>query len=382
MERHSFKVASRLLLVLGILSALSTFWGCSKKGIEEERYRVGVISPFSGKGANYGKAARNGIELAFAEINEQGGIDGKKIIAIYEDDKGNPTEAVSSLNKLANIDGVSAILGPFYSSNVLACAPVANRSKIVLLTGTATSDNVREAGEYVFRVCPSNDEQARTIAEYAYNNLHMRTSFILYRNVDYGITLRDKFKEAFENLGGTIVGVESVEPDTSDIRTQLSKVKVESPDFIYAAVHYSEGGALLRQAREMGVKSVVIGTDGGYDPKLLEIAGNAAEGSFWVTIGWADDKDDSIIQKFKKSYRTKYKEYPGVYSGLYYDAAYVMASAFGSANKTDGESIKNALKTVEYKGVTGLNKFDEKGDVSKPYAVYKVIDGAFELVEQ
>ena len=338
---------------------------------------IGAISPFSGEGANYGKAARTAIDLAVDEINAKGGIHGKKMVVIYEDDKGTPKDAISAFQKLATVDKVPAVLGPFYSSNVLACAPIADKAKVVLLTPTATSDNVRNAGQFVFRVCPSNDAQSRTIAEFALKRLNLKTSFILYRNVDYGVTLRDAFEKSFKGLGGTVAGVEAVAAEATDVRAQLTKVKAVSPDFVFAAVHYPEGSAILRQAKELGISTVIIGTDGGYDPELLKRAGDAADGSYWVTIGWGDDKSNPAVAKFKKAYRDRYGEDPGVYSGLFYDATHVLAKAISVASGTDGPSIQKSLVTTTYEGPTGVTKFDSAHDVDKPFSLYKVERGQF-----
>jgi branched-chain amino acid transport system substrate-binding protein len=338
---------------------------------------IGAISPFSGDGAPYGKAARTAIDLAVDEINAKGGVRGAKLVVQYEDDKGNPKDAVSAFQKLATADKVPAALGPFYSGNVLACAPDANRLHVILLTGSATSDNVRNAGDYVFRTCPSNDEQARTIADFAFKKLNYRTAFIIYRNVDYGVTLRDAFDKAYTALGGKIVGVEGVAADSTDVRAQLAKVKEAAPDFIFAAVHYPEGSALLRQVKELGISSVVIGTDGGFDPQLLKIAGDAAEGSYWVTIGWGDEASNPAVSRFKKAYHDKYREDPGVYSGLYYDATHVLAKALAASPSLNGPDLQRVLLATEYDGPTGLTKFDQFGDVSKPFSIYRVEKNQF-----
>lgn len=339
--------------------------------------QIGAISPFTGEGANYGKAARTGIDMAVDEINARGGIRGAKLVVQYEDDKGTPKDALSAFQKLSTIDKVPAILGPFYSSNVLAIAPEAEKARVVILTGSATSDNIRNAGEYIFRVCPSNDEQARTIADFAFNRLNLRTSFVLYRNVDYGVTLRDAFDKALKALGGTIVGVEAIPADATDVRAQLTKVKAKSPAFIFAAVHYPEGGTLLRQAKELGISNILIGTDGGYDPQLLRIAGDSAEGSYWVTVGWGEEASNPAVAAFKKAYAERYKEDPGVYSGLYYDATHVLAKALSAATAPNGPSVQRALLATEYEGPTGVTKFDAFGDVSKPFALYRVQSGNF-----
>lgn len=339
--------------------------------------RIGLISPFSGEGAKYGKAAKTATDLAVDEINAQGGIGGKKLVIIYEDDKGDPKDAVSVYQKLATVDKVPAVLGPFYSSNVLACAPIANKEKVVLLTPTATSDNIRNAGEFIFRVCPSNDAQSRTIAKFSAMSLKLKKSFVLYRNVDYGVTLRDAFVKEFVKLGGSILGTEAIAPDESDVRAQLTKVKAANPDFVFAAVHYPEGSAILRQAKELGIKAVIIGTDGGYDPELLKRAGDAAEGSYWVTVGWGDEKSNPAVAKFRSAYKGRYGEDPGVYSGLFYDATYVIAKALRSVDKISGSSIQNALHKIDYDGPTGITKFDDHGDVDKPFSVYRVEAGQF-----
>lgn len=204
-----------------------------------------------------------------------------------------------------------------------------------------------------------------------------KKAFILYRNVDYGVTLRDAFKKAFNDLGGTISGIEAVPAEATDVRAQLAKVKKISPDFIFAAVHYPEGGVILRQAKELGLKSSIIGTDGGYDPQLLQIAGNAADGSYWATIGWGDETNNPAVAKFKASYKNRYGEYPGVYSGLFYDATQVMAKAILAAVSFDGKSIQQTLLSVKYEGPTGLNQFDSFGDVQKPFSLYQVKNGSF-----
>ena len=316
--------------------------------------------------------------MAVDEINSQGGIHGRKLAVVYADDKGNPTDGLSAFQKLASVDKVPAILGPFYSGIVLACAPEANRQHIVLLSGSATSDNISQAGEYIFRTCPRNLQQAQTIADFAFNKLGLKTSFTLYRNDDYGVTLRDAFQKAFTDLGGTIVGVEAVPPDATDVRAQLTKVKAAAPAFIFAAVHYTEGSAILRQSKELGIPSVVVGTDGGYDPQLLKIAGDAANGSYWVTIGWGDPAANPAVKKFMNAYRARYGEDPGVYSGLYYDAVQVLAKAISSISGTiDGPAIEKALRDTQYEGPTGLTKFDSHGDVSKPYTIYHVENGQF-----
>jgi branched-chain amino acid transport system substrate-binding protein len=379
---------TRAVVSCGLLSFALLVIGCDGKRQGEsatsapaatagQPITIGAISPFTGDGAPYGMAARTAIDLAVDEINAAGGIKGRNLVVVYEDDLGTPAGALNAFEKLVTVDKVPAILGPFYSGNVLAIAPKANDRKVVVLTGSATSDNIRTAGEFVFRTCPSNDAQAKTIAQFAVNELKLRKSFVVYRNVEYGVTLRDAFLRAAEGLGINNLGVEAVAADSRDVRAQLTKVKAANPDFIFAAVHYPEGGTLLREAKELGISATVIGTDGGFDPQLLRIAGNAADNSYWVTVGWGDENTNPAVARFKASYHRRYQEDPGVYSGLYYDATRVLARALIITPTPSGPAIQRALATVEYDGPTGITKFDSFGDVDKPFTVYRVLGNAF-----
>jgi len=377
------KRSSLGIFLVSIIVVALGFTNCRTTHTPNEAIRIGAIAPFTGDGANYGKAARTAIDLAVDELNAGGGINGKKIEVLYEDDRGSPRDALSAFQKLTSVDKVPAVLGPFYSGNVLACAPEAERTQVVLLTGSATSDNIRNAGDFTFRVCPSNDTQSRTIANFAFSRLKLNSAFVLYRNVDYGVTLRDAFDKAYRSLGGEIVGVEAIPADATDVRAQLAKVKVTKPSFIFAAVHYTEGGALLRQAKELGIGAVIIGTDGGYDPQLLTIAGTAAEGSYWVTVGLGDEAVNPTVATFKDAYFKRYGEEAGAYSALYYDATRVLARAIARASTVNGPSIQKALQAGDdYEGPTGITKFDSFGDVDKPFSIYQVKTGKFVPVSE
>lgn len=364
-----------LLFVLLVL-----LFSCNSGG--EDQIDIGLLSVFSGEGAHYGETAKTGVQLAVDEINQDGGINGKKIKIIYEDSKGTPKEAVNGFQKLVTANEVPAILGPFYSGQVLACAPIANETETILFTGSATSDNITNAGEFVFRTCPTNLEQSRTAAKFILDSLKDSTSFIIYRNRDYGVTLRDAFIDEYSLLGGKVLGFEGIEAEANDLRTQLLLVKNSGAKNIFAAVHYPEGGNLLNQAKEIGLNASIVGTDGGFSPELFEIAGKSANDTYWLTIGWNQEKNsDNVVQKFKNNYQQKFGKEPGVYSGLYYDAMCVLGLALKNAESDDSEKIRKELQNINYNGATGTTHFDENGDVQKPYSVYKIINKKFKQIK-
>ena len=368
----------KIVLLLFVLLFIS--FSCGNK--KEETIKIGVLSVFTGDGANYGEAARTGVDLAIEEINNSGGINGRKIEIIYVDSKGTTKDSKLGLQQLINYHKVPAVIGPFYSDQVSECAPEANRNKVVLISGSATADDITNAGDYIFRVCPVNRIQGKVIAEFCINDLKSKTAFVLYRNADYGVTLRNGFKEVFENLGGKILGEESVERDSKDLRTQLYIAKQKNPDVVFAPVHYPEGGVMLKQAKEINMKQIFIGGDGAFDPKLIEIAGSAADNSYWSMVGWGGNDTKEFTNKFIVKYKEKYKKEPGAYSGLYFDATWVLALALKKVTSFNGEEVKNALYNIEpFKGATGITKFDSNGDVDKPFSIFKVEKGNFILIK-
>lgn len=356
-----------------VVSLIWFYWGTRHS--EPQTVTIGVISPFSGSDANYGKMARTGIDLAVDQINAQGGIRGAKLVVQYEDDRDEPKDAVSAFEKLGSTGKVPAVIGPFISGNVLACAPVAEKRKVVLLTGSATSDNITNSGEYVFRVCPANRIQGRSIARFAYKQLGLKRCYVLYLNTEYGVTLRDYFTKAFRGMGGTVAGVEGIPDKATDVRAQLTKAKASSPDFIFAPVNHIEAEAILRQAKELGVSCKIIGGDGAHVPDIIRVAGNAADGSYWANFAWGNDT--SIVERFREAYRKRYGEDPGLYSALYYDATHVLANAILDAKDVTGPNVRRALTQQEFVGATGLTRFDANGDVDKDFGVDIVRDGRF-----
>jgi branched-chain amino acid transport system substrate-binding protein len=373
-----FPVHAAIVAVTAAALVLVVF-SCGPAG-RKRAVVVGMIAPFSGEGAHYGETARTGIDMAVDEINAAGGIQGRDLQIQYEDSKGTVPDGLAAFHKLVSVDKVPAVIGPFYSLNLLAIAPEANRQQVVILSGSTTSDSVREAGDYIYRVCPSNNVQAKTAAQYAARTLGATTAFVIYRDEDYGETLRDSFKRFFEEVGGKVLGAEAVaaDADAEGVRAQLRAARASGAGVIFAAVFYPEGGTLLRGARALGIRAPIIGSDGGYDPQLVAIAGDAAEGSYWVTIGWEPGIDTANrVAAFQESYRARYNDEPGIYSGLYYDATKVLAIAMNNARDLSGRAIREALQQVDYTGPTGRSSFDGQGDVDKDYVVYEVQDGDF-----
>lgn len=363
------------MLILGLLISLGML-GCAKK---EKEIKIGVITPLTGEGATYGEATKRGVDLATEEINQKGGINGKKIRLVYEDDQIKPEVGTKVIQKLISIEKVPVIIGAFGSSVSLAIAPVAEKNKVVLFSASSTADALKDAGDYFFRNVPPNSKQGESAAEFAIEKLKAKNAAVLYMNNDYGISLAKAFENFFKQKGGSILITENYNPGDRDFRTQLSKIKDKQPSIVFYPGHYQESGLILKQAKELVIKSVFIGGDGSYSPELIIIAGDAAEGSYYTLMAMGYGVSDEEIKRFTDVFKSKYGVEPDVYSAYAYDALKIIAQAIQNGGY-NSEGIKNALyRTKDFKGVTGTTSFDKFGEVDKPFYIYKVKNGKFEL---
>jgi len=231
-----------LYFILTLLLAFSFgIFGCEKK----EEIKIGVMTPLTGESAKYGQDIKRGYDLATEEINEKGGIQGKKLLLIYEDDEGKPDKAVSAAQKLIQRDKVSVILGALWSSPTLAVAPIAEKNKVVLLSSGSSSPKITDAGDYIFRNEISEAYGAKESAK-LYFNAGFKKIATIYINNDYGIGVRDITKEIYEQLGGVVTTSEAFEQDEKDFRTQLLKIKETNPEAILI-VSYKEAILILKQ---------------------------------------------------------------------------------------------------------------------------------------
>lgn len=361
------------MLIIGSVIFLGMI-GCAKK--EEGGIKIGAILPLTGEAAKYGLNTKNGIEIALEEINRKGGVKGKKVSIIYEDSQADPKKAVSVFQKLTTVDKVSFFLGPIASSSVLAVAPIANKKKVIILAPAASSPEITNAGDYIFRNVMSDLFDGHAVADFAFNNLKKMTAGIIYINNDFGIGLEASFKASFEKYGGEVVIVEAFYPGDNDFRTQLAKIKSSAPEVVFLAGQ-KEMGHILRQAIELGLNPQWISFSMFEDPEILKIAGNAANNVYYTYRVFDPDSDISVVKDFTESYKRKYGQLPDIFAGLAYDAAKILTLAIGKGGQ-DMEKVKDALyNTKNFPGVVGSTTFDENGDVIKPIGIKKVENGKF-----
>ncbi len=348
----------------------------------QEEIVIGEFASMTGATATFGVSSDEGARLALDEINAAGGVLGKKLKLITEDDQSKTEEAVTTVQKLINQNRVVALIGEIASSRSIAAAPVAQRAKIPMLSPGSTNPKVTKVGSYVFRACFIDPFQGTVMANFAMNNLKLKRLGVLYdvKN-DYSVGLREFFIDAVKKNGGEIVSDESYGEGDPDFKAQLTKIKAQNPDGIYVPGYYQDVGLIARQARELGITVPLMGGDGWDSDKTTEIGGQSVEGCYFSNHYAADDQRPEV-QKFIAAYKAKYNgKTPDAMAVLGYEAMGIMADAIKRAGGTDGKAIRDALATTkDFPGVSGKITIDKDRNASKPAVVVQIKDGKFAFV--
>lgn len=337
---------------------------------------IGEVGSLTGSEATFGISTHQGIELAFNEINEKGGVKGKKLKLVTLDNQGRPDEAATAVTKLISQNRVRAVLGEVASSRSLAMAPIAQANKIPMISPSSTNPKVTEQGDYIFRVCFIDPFQGQVMAKFAKNNLNLSRVAIL-RDVknDYSIGLSDFFIKEFQNLGGIIVGDQTYTGGDTDFKAQLTSLKTQDAEALFVPGYYTDVGLIARQAREIGINAPLLGGDGWDSPKLLEIGGDALNGSYFSTHYSPEDTSPQI-QGFIARFKDRYGVVPDGLAAMGYDAALVLADSLERAKSDSADDLRNAIsETKDFQGVTGKITIDQNRNAVKAATVLKVEKG-------
>lgn len=367
---------TRIFLTINLILSIFLTLACVDKsgtgtaGPVGDTIRVGVYGDTTGATSSFGVSTKNGIQLAFDEINAAGGVNGKKFEMIFEDDQGSPEKAKTVISKLINQDKVVAVLGEVASSNSLAAAPVAQEGKIPMITPSSTNPKVTEVGDYISRVCFIDPFQGSVMAKFAINTLNAKTAAILGDNSsDYSKGLTQFFEQEFVKLGGKVITKQTYAQKDQDFKAQLTQMRDQKPDVIYIPGYYGEVAIIARQARELGMNQPLLGGDGWDSPELFKLGGEALRDSY-ISNHYSADNPAPEIQNFVKSYTAKFGAAPDSLAALAYDAAKVLADAIKRAGGTDSVKLKDAINATKgLAGVTGSITLDASRNAVKPAVV-------------
>lgn len=360
-----------------ILSAGIFLYSCNKADSNE--IPVGEYGSLTGSEATFGQSSHSGLVLAVEEINNAGGVLGKKIKLITEDNQGKPSETPTVVQKLINRDKVVAVIGEVASSNSKAGAPICQQFKIPMITPASTNPEVTAIGDYIFRVCFIDPFQATVMSKFAINSMKVKKiALLIDQKSAYSTGLADNFIKVFTGMGGEIIEEQKYSKGDKDFKAQLTAIKAKNPEAIFIPGYYTDVNLISIQAREIGLTCPLFGSDGWESEKLTEgKAKDALEGSFFSTHVSTDDPAPKI-QDFIKKFQAKYGKQPDAMSFLAYDAGMILFDAMKKAGSTEGEKIKNELaKTKDFPGVTGMITINDQRNAVKPAVVLEIKDGKF-----
>ncbi len=372
----------RTVLIL-VLFGLGT--GCNKPagesaGTATDTIKVGEFASLNGSEAGFGHSSHNGTLLAVEQINTAGGVLGKKLELITEDDQSKDGESATAVKKLISRDKVVAILGEVASGRSLEAAPICQQFKVPQISPSSTNPKVTQIGDYIFRVCFIDPFQGTVMANFALNTLKVkRVALLTDVGAPYSVGLATFFKETFTKGGGEIVAEQKFTKDDKDFKAQLTAIKTLNPEAIFVPAYYGQVTLIALQARELDIKVPLFGGDGWEAPELIQGPGaaQALEGCFFSTH-FSPEQDTPQAKKFVADYQKRFGAVPDAMCALGYDSVLALVDAIQRAGSTDSTKIRDALTTMkDLDGVTGRTSLDANRDARKPAVIIKIKDGRF-----
>jgi branched-chain amino acid transport system substrate-binding protein len=344
--------------------------------------KVGEFASLTGKEAAFGQSSHMGTALAVDDLNAAGGVLGRQIQLITEDDQSQAGQPSTDVRKLASDDGVVAVLGEVASSRSLEAAPVCQQNQIPMISPSSTNPKVTQVGDYIFRVCFIDPFQGTVMANFGTKTLKLKTAAVLTDvTSDYSEGLAKFFKDSFTANGGKIVAEQNYSGGDKDFNAQLTAIKAANPDGIFVPGYYTEVGLIVLQARQLGITVPLFGGDGWDGKPILSIGGQALEGTYFSDHFTPDDTN-AVVQDFVKRFQAKFNSTPDAMAALGYDSAMILADAIKRAGVTDGPKVRDALAaTKDFHGVTGNITIDADRNASKPAVILEIKNGQYNYVQ-
>lgn len=364
---------STIILILAFFTFSLFTAGCGGGGAatsKQESIKFGIIGPYTGPNAKPGQSMKQGVNLAVEEINKAGGIKGKKLEPLFEDDASVPAQSVSATEKLITKDEVSFLIGTFNSATTLADMKIIEREKVSMLVPIAVAIQITESGnKWVFRNAATNPMQAEQLMDYIYKNTKQRKLAVIHENTDYGKGLADAVSQFIKKNGGELIA-ESYSIGDTDFYAQLTKIKNYQPDGMIICGNLSEGSQITRQVKELGLKTQLYGFGGLSSFDYNNIAAGSNEGLI-ATSYFESSSPNPLAQNFVKAYKAKYNVEPDMFAAAIYEAVYIAKESIAKMpDQKDIGAFRIALRdalaaTKDLPGVQGPTTFDAKGQADK-----------------
>jgi len=357
-----------VLIIIITLFIMSMTFADSDR--ESDTVAIGAVFPLSGPIAYYGNESRDGALLAIEEINAAGGLLGKQLTLISEDDEGNAEKSVNAFTRLTTRNNVSFIIGSSASGATLAMAGLAQSNRILLISPSATNVDVTKVGDYIFRTCYIDPFQGIIGANFAYNTLRSRRAAVLYNTGDYSTGLADSFKRQFRALGGQVVADETYQLSNTNFNAQVTRIRAANPDVVFLPNYYNDVALQAKQLRDQGITCALVGGDG-WD-SLTDNAGSEVLNGYWAT-GFATDTTDPRGVAFIRAYERRFNKETSQFAALGYDSMMLIADAIRTAGTFDTTVVKGAMARINGSYITGIIRFDADRNPIKSAAILEIV---------
>ncbi len=373
----------KFFVVFGILFVVGAFGilvsGCSSEG--SNVYKLALAAPLTGDIAPLGQGMKRGVILAYTEFTNV--YTNVKVELAFFDDRATESEAVNVAEKIASDPTIIGVVGHLNSGCSIPASSVYNRRNLPMITPASTNPKLTLQGfKNVFRICPTDAQQGPIAARFLVKK-NITKVFVLDDKTEYGQGLADEFSKEFRNLGGTVLGRDSIRVGDKDFKAILTKIKSFNPQAVFFGGVYSEGALLTKQADEVGLSVPFVGGDGLKTDKYVELAGAACEGDIVTFIGAPVTENDEFYKKYKSIFPNESIEPFDLFS---YEAAKILLSAFTNSLDKNGkysrEKAIDYIAKTEFRGIASKIKFDEKGDnLNTVFTIYTISNGKFLVVD-
>lgn len=379
-----------LVLVLGMTACSSGSSGKSENNANSENseksessstsepIKIALVAPLSGNYANIGSQFKEGVDLKAKEVNDAGGIDGKKVEIVYFDDKADPKEAASIAQRIASDNSILAVIGHYTSSACYAGIPIYEKADLAMITPSASHPDLTKDNTTAFKMWTGFDVYAPKLADLVVKEQGKKNIAVLYAYNDWGIGVKDYFVNRAKELGASIVAEEVLYDGDKDFKTQLTNIKAKNPDALAIITYYAEGAVIAQQVKGLGINTQLYGTGTFYEDQFLEMAGEYSEGMYAINEFVADDPRDSVKQFMESYKKVNPNGVPGNYQGNAYDSLGVLLHSYKNTGASR-KQIKEGLSNLKgYVGVTGEITF-AKQEVRKPQIYIKLENGVWKF---
>jgi branched-chain amino acid transport system substrate-binding protein len=358
-----------------MLLALFFFAACNNAKNDKDVIKIGAILPLTGSASSVGEFQKNGIEVAVSEVNEMGGINGKKVEVIFGDSKNEGKEGLAVLKKMVELDKVKVFIASQSGVVVPLAKEISDNKDLLLFITISSYPEVTKLGDNIFRFYVTSDNESKKMADFTYNKLGIKNAGVFYINDDFGISGLKTFRNKYIELGGKVVWDSSYEKTGSDFKTSLLKATNSKMEALYIIGYDKAFAIAVKQVREVGIKLPILASIGMSVPEWINIAGESAEGIYVTATRFEPGSNNPKIKTFVEKYNKQFGKDPNMLAAFTYDSFKLIIEAFSKGANSPQELAEKLKKTNNYEGTIGNISFDISREGNIDLIIRKISDG-------